>query len=450
MADGILHTQDVLINSCKIVGEDGDPIDVKNIVVELNYFEDIFSNFVSGALVINDSVGIIQMFKFQGQEVLILSIDKPGLNKPLEKNLRIYTHSNRTQTKTSNENFVLHFCSEEAILNEQYKVSKSYTDVKILDIVKDITKTYLKINDKYMKNLDETTGIVSKVIPNLKPLQTINWLTTIAQADQAKNEGAFYLFYEDKEGFNFRSVLNLYKEEPFRTYKYEEKNLIQQDELSQDKSKEFVNVLGYEHVNAFDSVSAVKSGALANKTITIDPLRLKFGESTYDYDEYYKKVQQLDKKKIPTTATNRKDDTLTKTHGVVKFCISTTGQSENKYIKSKGIQVHEHKPEETTSIRTAQLSLMWSNRIKIVVPGDIELTIGKVVSFDKPEISYNNPNSKEKKSDPFYSGNYLITAVRHIINQEDRFITVLELCKDSYPTEYGGFNNSDPGWKGVR
>jgi hypothetical protein len=450
MADGSLHTQDVLINSCKIVGEDGSPIDVKDIVVELNYFEDIFSNFVSGALVINDSVGIIQMFKFQGQEVLILSIDKPGLDKPLEKNLRIYTHSSRTQTKSSNENFVLHFASEEAILNEQYKVSKSYTDVKILDIIKDITKTYLKINDKYMKKLDETTGVVSKVIPNLKPIQAINWLATIAKADQAKNEGAFYLFYEDKEGFNFRSVLNLYKEDVFRTYRFEEKGLKQNDELTQDMSKEFVNVLGYEHISAFDSLSAVKSGAMANKTITIDPLRLKFNEKDYDYDEYYKKVQQLDKKKIPTTATNRKDDTITKTHGVVKFCISTTGQSDNKYIKEKGIQVHEHKPEETTSIRTAQLSLMWSNRIKIVVPGDIEMTIGKVVSFDKPEISYNDAQSKEKKSDPFYSGNYLVTAVRHIINQENRFITVLELCKDAYPTDYGSFNNSDPGWKGVR
>jgi hypothetical protein len=450
MSDGSFHTQDVLIQSCKIVGEDGSPIDVKDLVVEFNYFEDIFSNFVSGALIINDSVGIVQMFKFQGHEMLILSIDKPGLNKPLEKNLRIYTHSNRTQTKTSNENFVLHFCSEEAILNEQYKVSKSYTDVKVLDIVKDITKTYLHIDDKHMKNLDETTGVVSKVVPNLKPLQAINWLTTIAQADQAKNSGSFYLFYEDKEGFNFKSVLNLYKESPFRKYRYEEKGLTQDNDISQDMSKEFVNVIGYEHINAFDSVSAVKSGAMANKTITIDPVRLKFGESTYNYDEYSKKVQQLDKNTMPTSATNRKNDTITDTHGVVKFCIATTGQNENKYIKDKGVQINEHKPEETSSIRAAQLSLMWSNRIKIAVPGDIELTVGKVVEFDKQEISYNNPESKEKKSDPFYSGNYLISAVRHIISQENRFTTILELCKDSYPSNYGGFNNSDPGWKGVR
>ena len=85
MADGLFYSQDVSIKSCKIVGNNGAPIEIKNIVVELNYFEDIFSNFVNGAIVINDSIGCIQMFQFQGQEVLIMDIDKPGLEKPLRR-----------------------------------------------------------------------------------------------------------------------------------------------------------------------------------------------------------------------------------------------------------------------------------------------------------------------------------------------------------------------------
>jgi hypothetical protein len=93
---------------------------------------------------------------------------------------------------------------------------------------------------------------------------------------------------------------------------------------------------------------------------------------------------------------------------------------------------------------------MWSNRIKILINGDIGLTVGMVVEFDKPEISYNNPESKEKTSDPIYSGKYLITALRHIINQENRFTTVLELSKDSYPNKTYKFDNTNPGWKGVR
>jgi hypothetical protein len=448
MADGLFYSQDVSIKTCKIVGSSGAPIDIRNIVVEFNYFEDIFSNFVNGGLVINDSIGIIQMFQFQGQEVLLLSIDKPGLDKPLTKSLRIYKVSGRTQTKTSNENFVLHFCSEEAMLNEQYKISKSYSNTKIIDIVKDILKNDLHVDDKLFTNYDETTGMRSLVVPNLKPLQAINWLTTFAQADQDKNAGAFYLFYEDKTGFNFKSVLNLYKDPIFRKYQYEEKNL--KKDLVPDLTKEFVNVISFESVGSFDSVSAVKSGALASKTITIDPLRLKFGESNYDYTKYIENVQSLDKGNIPDSATNRRGESLSQTAGAVKFVVSTAGQSENKYIKDKEIQVNEHRPEETTSIRSAQMALMWSNRIKLVVAGDVEMTIGKIVEFDKPEISYNNPNSKEKKSDPFYSGRYLVTAVRHILNQENRFLTVLELCKDSYPNKFKDFNNTDAGWKGVR
>jgi hypothetical protein len=451
MADGLGYSQDITINSCRVVGASGNPIDIRHIVVEINYFEDIFSNFVNGALVVNDSIGCIQMFEFQGQEVLFLSIDKPGLDKPLEKVCRIYKHSGRTQTKTSNENYILHFCSEEAMLSEQYKISKAYANVKILDIVKDIVINQLKVDKKYFKNYDETTGVKNIVIPNLKPLQAINWLTTFTQADQDKNAGAFYLFYEDKAGFNFKSVLNLYKQPIFRKYQYEEKNLKSaKNDLVVDLEKEFVNVIAFEHVNSFDSITAVKTGAMANKTITIDPLRLKFDEKNYDYNKYIKDVQSLDKQNIPNSATNRLGDKINETFGAIKFCVSTSGQSENKYIKDKEVHVNEYRPEETSSIRSAQLSLMWSNRIKILVPGDVELTIGKIVEFNKPEISYNNPNSKEKVADPFYSGRYLVTAVRHTITQEHKFTTVLELCKDSYPNKFSNFDNSDSGWKGVR
>ena len=44
-------------------------LEFKNIVVELNYFEDIFNNGVSGSIVVNDSMNYIQILQLQGQEV---------------------------------------------------------------------------------------------------------------------------------------------------------------------------------------------------------------------------------------------------------------------------------------------------------------------------------------------------------------------------------------------
>ena len=73
-----------------IVGAGGQPFELKDIIVEFNYFEDIFNNGISGNILVNDSMNYIQILQLQGQEVLILSLDKPGLGKPIEKNFRIY------------------------------------------------------------------------------------------------------------------------------------------------------------------------------------------------------------------------------------------------------------------------------------------------------------------------------------------------------------------------
>jgi hypothetical protein len=42
---------------------------------------------------------------------------------------------------------------------------------------------------------------------------------------------------------------------------------------------------------------------------------------------------------------------------------------------------------------------------------------------------------ESKKADSYYSGKYLITAVRHMITMNE-YKTVLELAKDSVPTKY--------------
>jgi len=450
MADGVLHAQDVGLQSCKIVGVSGQPIEFKNIIVEFNYFEDIFNNGISGSLVVNDSMNYIQVLQLQGQEVLILSLDKPGLDKPIEKIFRIYKISARTQTKNSNENYIVHFCSEEFMLNEQYKLSKSYTNAKISDIVKDIVFNSLKVDQKNFKNIDETSGLRSLVIPNFKPIQAINWLCTFALANDDKNVGSPYLFYENRDGYNFKSILNLFKQPVFRKYQYDEKNLkSKQNNMVSDINKEFSNVLSFELMNSFDSLTAVRTGALANKTHTVDPLRLKFGETNFDYKQYKKNSASLSESGVPYSATNRFGHKIDETPGVVKFCVSTTGQSENLYFKNKEITINENRVEETVSYRTAQLALLFTNRMKILVPGDVELSVGKVIQFDLPEIVYNSP-TRQKKSDTFYSGKYLVTAVRHLINQENRFITCLEICKESFPNDFSSFNNSDPNWKGIR
>ena len=80
-------------------------------------------------------------------------------------------------------------------------------------------------------------------------------------------------------------------------------------------------------------------------------------------------------------------------------------------------------------------------RLKISLPGDSNLTIGMVIDFSLLSI-----NPTMKKPDAFYSGRYLISAVRHMITVSE-FKTILEIVKDSTPTQYASPDTNSALWQ---
>lgn len=439
---GIYTTTDFYLISCKIMGASGQPFELKDILIELVLFEDLFSFGVSGKLVINDSINLINVMQLHGFEVLLLKFDKPGLNKPIEKKFRVTNVTNRTQTSLQNENYIINFCSEELLLNEQYKISRSFINKKVSEVAKTILTEYLKIPEDKIE-IDETTGLRDIVVPSFKPIQTLLWLCTFAMGDGNKNKGAPYFCYENKEGFKFKSTLNLFQQKVYRTYFYEPKGLkSEQNPFLSDMNKELVNVLRYEHIKAFDSISAARAGMFKNKLVTIDPLRLKFGEKEFKYDEYFNEAASLEKDKLNVSKENRLGETLQDTVNVQKFAITTTGQPDNAYIKSKGIRINENKIEETLPYRTAQLALFTAHRIKLLIPGDSDIHVGMVVKVKIPEIAHDKNNAKQP--DKFYAAKYLVTAVRHTLDHQGQFFTLLEVCKESLPNNQANYDNQNP------
>jgi hypothetical protein len=79
-------------------------------------------------------------------------------------------------------------------------------------------------------------------------------------------------------------------------------------------------------------------------------------------------------------------------------------------------------------MRTAQLSLANYNVLKLLIPGDSGITAGRTIQFNLMTIK---PSTKTKELDKFYSGKYLVTAVRHRILPQGSFQTILEIAKDS-------------------
>jgi hypothetical protein len=413
--------------------------DVKDILVELSYNEDLFSSSASGYLMVVDSTGYIEKLHMNGNEFIRMTFGKADdSTNIIDKIFRVFKVAKRTPENEGNtETYSLYFCSEELILSEQYKVSKSYRGKDITSNVNNILKEYLKVPDSRLRVFEQTFGVYDFIVPNLKPFDAINWMSTYARPNSTKY-GADFLFFEDKFGYNFRSIQTLLSQPVYNIYSFNPKNLNQN---VQSLSQKVYNALTYEILDSYDSLSSINSGVFANQLISVDPLLRRYRVTNFDYGNYSNTAKTLNKYAITNNFKNRFNDGLNQTpQAVLKLIFSNFNQTDSNYVKENGGVAHDIFAETYVPYRTAQLPLLNYTRIKISVPGDPGLTIGRAITFN---LLSKDPNKKEP--DDFYSGNYLITAVRHMLTVHE-YRTVLELAKESTTTQYSSVDNSSQIW----
>ena len=438
-----IKTQDYSLDSCKIVTSNGQVTEFRFILQDINIYEDIYSNYITGDLKINDSVGYLSQLGFNGHEFLILQFSQPNIPdcQSISRSFRIYKVSDRHLFRDQNEGYTIHFCSEEALLSEQYKISKSYKSKLVSDIAQDVLKTGLKLNSNALAtvNIETTKGLRDIIIPNMKPFETLNWLCT--QALSATNVGADYLFYENYFGYNFATLQSLYSANVPQNlkFKYEPKNIQQTNSTA--ASENMINVFAFEVVNNFDTIYTNSSGALANRLIAVDILRQNYTITDFDYSKYFASAKKLNPNGILSNYQNRFGDTDNKVfNSTLKSVTTNTGESTyNQYIKAHDPTIKDINIETTVPYRTAQISQINYIRYKLSVPGNPTLTVGKVIEFNLPEMTRTTDG---KNADKYYSGKYLITSIKHKIDIENRFVTLMEISKESLPNPYDGVNNA--------
>jgi hypothetical protein len=432
-ASGVYYPQDYSINTLNFVTAANQKFEIKKLVAEMSYYEDIYTFSVSGYVTLTDAQGFIELFQLTGNEYLEFDFGKTA-NAPsnIKRTFRIYKLAPRKPSGNMNVEFYkLYFCSEELLLSEQLKISSSYKGKKISENVRNILTEKLKVSDERIEVIEETTGINNLVAPKLRPFEAISWLSNYARPKSTGTVGADMLFFETKNGFNFRSLQSMYKEDIYTNYTYQAKNI---DESEQSLQEKATTVLRYEIIKTFDLLNEISSGTLSNRLLSLDPLTRNFKVTDFSYTDYKEKSEALNDGDVTNQLKNRLGKVATEMNeGVLKMVTSNANQQNNPYIKKQGVDTKDIFMENNVPNRTAQLALANYTIIKVVIPGDTGITAGRTVQFDLYTLKPTNTN---KDLDKFYSGKYLVTAVRHIVTTPTEFQTVLELAKDSSPTSY--------------
>jgi len=433
---GVYYPQDFSLKTLNFLTSNGQKIDMRKIMVDMSYYEDIYTFAASGYISIVDAQGFIELLQLTGNEFVEIDFGKikDGPNQTVQR-FRVYKLGNRKPSGNNNsEPYTLYFCSEELMLSEQTKLSKSYVGQKISDIVNDILVEKLKVNTKNIETIEETTGMYDFIIPRMKPFEAISWVSTYARP-QKYGSTADMLFFETKNGFNFRSLQSMYKDDIYTTYRYEPKNISQDNQSLQDKTTQ---VLEYEFNKVYDMMHDISSGTFSNRLISIDPTTRSYNVTDFDYNK--SKSDKLNPSGILNDLKNRMGTTISQSYdSVLKLAVGNSGQSSVPYIKQKeGGFAKDVSIETYIPTRTSAISLANYTSIKMSIPGDPGITAGRTINFNLYSLK---PTDNLKELDKFYSGKYLVTAVRHII-QPNRYQTILEIAKDSSKTAYTQTDNT--------
>lgn len=412
--DGLQYASQFQLETLTIVSASGGTVDVRNIMRELNIFEDLFSNAMSGTLFINDTQNIINLLPIIGSEYLIVSLAKPSTTWLIQKVFRIYKITDRRKNSPGAEDYVLHFCSEEMILNQSIKISSSYKQMTISDIVKDITMNVMKIDPKKfpIAELTQTTGNFDIVVPFWDPFFTINWLARMART--AKHPGCSFVFFEDSKGFHFTPIEALTQEEPLQSISFSPMNMAGETGEKEDVSDTEIRLQSAEDielVNAPDAIQSINRGQHASKLMRVNILDQQIKVSTLTGPDFFASTKHLNGSSF---LQDTKDRTLT-----------LQSKHHEAYYR---VALDNNKVETWMLQRNSYLSSIHGFQIKVSIPGNMNIRAGQVVKVHLPQASIGR--KEEKPIDRMFSGKYLITSILHKIDRV-KYACVVELSKDS-------------------
>jgi hypothetical protein len=417
------------INELVIMTKTG-PIEISGIFEEINIFDSILMPVISGNILIKDSIGLSGKLLFDGSEAILIDIVKTENSEvaSFKKAFRIFKQSNRKEDGLNSEIYILDFVSDELMYSDQQRINQSY-ETTYTEIVKRIMNDYLQVTPNNLGGyFDNSSGVRKVVIPNLRPLEAIQWC---AKRSVDLNRSPNFMFYQNLTGFNFVTLSNLLTQEEILDIKFETKNLKGNNPINEISSARTIEV-----VKQTDGIEKTRSGVNAGKFIGFDPLTRTVGVKNIGFGDHYNKMKHSNENPNVSVIDNRggvKNIEAFDSKKTLSF-FSTARQYSNYIKKYDPTSISkEDNTEEYIFQRKAILSNLMSKRLKIAMPGNFQLTSGFNVNVIAPNFGIKEKGADN--NDPSISGKYVIIASRQIIGYE-KHETILEVATSSTDNEF--------------
>jgi len=385
---------------CELLPNEGSSLDENYNIIGggpiVDYYESIDSPTISMNLTFIDVDQVISRKGIFGGEYIDLTVEVDGYDdfKLTQKKHNLMLNSVRNViTETNKQIATLEFVSVESIINETARVNKKFAG-NVSQTVFELLVGYKKgIQTSKKLDKDDATNSYSFVGNLKRPFDTVQWLCPKAQSS-TKNFG--FLFYENFDGYHFKSIEKLLEQEPSFTYTHTDKPY--------DQETGAFKILQNKMVQTNDIGMNLRMGMYANRTIYVDIVN-----QTKEIVDF--KITDFNLKRPPKLLNGIEDFPTRLMLRVNDFGVAQKGSKKKDQQPANELAVYQNK----SYIRN---NLLFSQSFKISTSLNPDLRVGQVIEIKLPfkkgdGESKTDSYGNDRTNDP--SGKYLISGLRQII-----------------------------------
>ena len=381
------------IKTCALIATEGsslsDDFEISGGNPNITYYESVKSPSISVSIDFIDVDGVISREGITGGEYLDLKIKVPDFDDfeiTPDKHFMMLNSVKNVKTSSNKQIATLEFVSVEAIINETARVSRRFTG-NVSQIVKELMKDKKSIQTSKNLETDESFNKYSFVGNLKRPFDTIQWLCPKA-ASTDKECG--FLFYENLDGYFFKSIKGLLESDSSETYEKPEAPVDTDIKITE---------------NNLDSSNDIgmncRMGMYANKTIYVD---IENGElETVDY-----KISDLNLAKPPKLPAGLEDVPTRLMLRILDAGALQKGSKKEEVEKRSELAVYQNKS-------YARTNLLFSQSLSISTPFNPDLRVGQMIDVVLPVKEGSDQSQTTGGGENDISGKYLLSELKHSI-----------------------------------
>ena len=407
------------IKEFKVFPDDrgGDFVEMAPQLSYVKYYEDVVDPSIHVDISVIDALGLINKLPVRSGSGVKLKYEHPS-GDPVELDL-VITNITGHVIDHKKEIYTLTCEREGALSNHTTRVTQKYTGT-----IHESVKKILSIIDKDLFKMDTATNECRFFGNYKRPFMCIAELCRksipeVVGTGSPTTGSAGFLFYETLDGYNFRSIDQIFEEgkpskgeePPYEIFEYS----MTPFKSGLDPGNNFKLASEPNFTESHDIIKKLRAGSYSTANWYYDIITRKVHFNNFKYNQNVKKANEdeLTPKSYKELYSRVILGTLDKG--------TTTTATDGQGLDTPQDQMRLH------AQSAARYSALFSQMLDVTVPMNISLRVGTIIDIKFPDLNIDNESMNSPES-----GRYMIARLSHEFGNPAGDFTGLTLVRDSF------------------